>query len=488
MNDQTHQDTNLIHEPQLNETIDGFYLKELLSERAVNNLFLVTHPDHNFPMIMKVPRLGAMLPASAFTEFETEMRILSSLHGAYTPKIIAQGAMATCPYFVMEYIEGDNLMQAIEQAPVTNEKLIKMMVPVCKSLHKLHRHNIIHLDIKPNNIRNRPDGGAVIIDFGTAHHAHLPDQYNDPNKNAPRSFDYVAPEQIHHIRTDSRSDVYAIGVILYQLATGELPFGKANHITVNKRLYLPPTPPRAINDSVPAWLQEIILKCLERRPENRFLSAKQVAFSLSHPELVVKNKRSELTKKPDVFQMVGYWLHSRRDDFHQTPEILPHERISSAPHVLIALDLDNTPDDLQQALRYTIRRMTELDKMSFFTVITVVGKSGSSEIEDYSEVVKMKYPTHVQRQMELRHWMAPLNIPDSQINFQVIEGDAAHEIIDYSKYHIIDRVVIGARGSSTLRRFIGSVSTRVVAEVSCSVIVVRTQRETVNSPDVTADE
>ena len=470
-----------LHEPSLGETIDGFVLEELLSEQPVNNLFRVTHPDHDLPMVMKVPRLGTLLPATAFTAFETEMRILSRLHGVYTPRVIAKGDLGTCPYFVMEYIEGDALSQAVKKAPVKIDQLTDLMIPVCKAIHELHRHNIVHLDIKPGNIRTKADGRAVILDFGTAHHADMPDLYDDPHKKAPRTFDYVAPEQLHNIRNDSRSDVYALGVILYQLATGELPFKKANHITVNKRLYLPPTPPRAVNADVPAWLQEVILMCLERLPDNRFSSANQLAYVLSHPSMVRLSKRSELTQKTGLLSIARSWLHSRSDYFHRSPKLHPHERITSAPHILVALDLDNSSDELQQALRNTIRRLADTDKQSFFTVMTIVEKNDLSGAEDITEIVKSKHPTYVHHQRGLRHWMKPLKLPASRINYQVIEGPVANEIIAYSKYHVIDNIVIGSRSSSTLRRFMGSVSTRVVAEAPCTVTVVRTRRDIQNS-------
>lgn len=466
-----------VHEPKLGETIDGFHLVEIISERPVNILYRVTHPDHDLDLVMKVLRLNSVLPPSAFTAFETEMRILSRLHGAYTPKVIARGNLASCPYFVMEFIEGDDLYKAVKDAPVTTEQLTELMVPVCKAVNELHRHNIVHLDIKPGNIRNRSDGSVAILDFGTAHHTHLPDLYEDPHKKAPRTFDYVAPEQLHNIRTESRSDVYALGVILYQLATGKLPFGKANHITVNKRLYLPAIPPRAINDNVPPWLQEIILKCLERRPENRYTSAKQIAYALSHPNMVELGKLSELNRRPNLITIARSWLHSIRDDYYRDLHLHPHERITSAPHILVALDLDHTSEDLKQELHNTIRRLYLIDRHSFFTVMTIVERSDLSGTEDISEIVKQEHPTHVHRQMELRHWMAPLKIPPSRTNYQVIEGHAAQEIIAYSKYHVIDNIVIGAHGSSRFRRLMGSVSTRVVAESPCTVTVVRTRRD-----------
>jgi len=94
-----------LHEPTLGETVDGFHLTEVLHERMVSTLYRVSHPDQTMPMVMKIPKLGVAVPPSAFTAFETEVRILSRLHGVYTPKVIAKGDLASCPYIVMEYIE-----------------------------------------------------------------------------------------------------------------------------------------------------------------------------------------------------------------------------------------------------------------------------------------------------------------------------------------------------------------------------------------------
>lgn len=467
MNEIITENKEVIHESMLGETIDGFYLKELLYEGKYNNLFIVSHPDYDSPMVMKVPSLGLTVPASAFSAFETESILLARLHGVYTPKLFAKGDLVSCPYIVIEYVEGDSLNQAINDAPVSIDQLCEIMIPICKAVHELHRHNIIHLDIKPGNIRNRADGQAVILDFGTAHHAQMPDMYEDSVGGAPRSFDYAAPEQLLNVRHESRSDIYALGVILFQLATGKLPFSEANPITVKKRLHLPATPPRAINGDVPPWLQEIILTCLRRRPDNRYATAKQIAYLLAHPKMVKLNKRSKWTKKPGLIKIFQSWLHSKNDIYSQTTDLYPYTRTIRTPHVLVALDLQHSSEDLKQALRATLWRLANSDKNSFFTILAVI------ETEDLSKVLTKDHPVHIHQQIELRHWMQVLNIPDNRVNYQVIVGDAADVIIAYANHHILDQIVIGARGSSTMRRFMGSVSSKVTAEVPCTVTVVR---------------
>lgn len=472
-----------IHESGLGETIDGFHLIEVILKLHLNTLYRVTHPEHDLPMVMKVPKLGISIPPSAFSAFETEVRILSRLRGVYTPRVIAKGDLASCPYLVMEYIEGDALQQALLQAPLTVEQLTEIMIPVCKAVHELHRHNIIHLDLKPDNIRNRANGQAVILDFGSAHLTHFPDMYESQKENPPHTFAYVAPEQLHNVRNDSRSDIYALGAILYQLATGKLPFGTTNHITVRKRLFMPAIPPRAINDSIPPWLQQIILTCLHRRPDDRFTSAKQIAYALAHPNMITLSELAELTKKPGLLKIIGCWLQSRHDAFQKSTQH-PHERITRVPHILVALDLEHASQELQLELRNTLRRIAQSDKHSFFTVISVFERSDLRTTEDPTDFLKTEHPTHIHRQMELRHWMQNLKIGKSRINYYVTEGNIAEEIINYAKHHVVDHIVIGARGSSTFRRFMGSVSTRVCAEAPCSVTVVRTRRDLPSKSEV----
>lgn len=293
-------DQNEVHEVTLGETIDGFHLEECFHESQVSKLYRVSHPDHDCPLVMKVPKISVLLPSSVFAGFETEMRIFSKLRGVYTPKIYGKGDLAVAPYLVMEYIEGEQLVEAAKNAPLEVEHVCELMIPVCKAVHELHRHNIIHHDLKPDNIRNRPDGTVVLLDLGTAHQSHLPDMYTVSHEQQPISTDYVSPEQLFEIRTDSRSDIYAIGVMLYELAAGKEPFANANIFTVKKRIYVPPIPPRVVNPQVPDWLQEIILRCMEINPEDRYSTAKEVAYALAHPNMVKLTERAEQTRKASL--------------------------------------------------------------------------------------------------------------------------------------------------------------------------------------------
>ena len=184
-------------------------------------------------------------------------------------------------------------------------------------MHSVHRQHVIHFDLKPENFILRPDGQAVLIDFGFARHAHYPDLLAEGDAFAAGSAAYVSPEQLQGIRNDPRSDVFALGAILYELATGETPFGEPETFAgLRDRLWRIPAPPRSIVPTLPEWLQEVILHCLERRAERRYLSAAHVAFDLRHPEQVPITIRGQRTAAPSLMLQLGRWwrLHGARPE------------------------------------------------------------------------------------------------------------------------------------------------------------------------------
>ena len=150
---------------------------------------------------------------------------------------------------------------------------------IADAIHSIHQQDVIHLDVKPENIILIPDGTAALLDFGFAHHARYPDLLAEETRFAAGSAPYVSPEQILGTREDPRSDIFALGVVLYEMVTAKLPFGEPD-TDVRNRLWLDPTPPAVHFPTVPPWLQEIILRCLEPTAALRYQTAANVAFDL----------------------------------------------------------------------------------------------------------------------------------------------------------------------------------------------------------------
>ena len=299
-----------LHEPGV--MVDGFRLEQLVHRGGMAMLWRVTRPDLPGPVLMKVPRIGEGADPAAIVSFEMEQMIMPKLSGIHVPKFVAAGDFSAQPYLAMEEIEGATLLPRLSQLPLPYAEVAEIGVKLATALDDLHRQHVVHLDIKPSNIMFRPSGEAVLLDFGLSHHDQLPDlmqeEFRLPFGTAP----YMSPEQLRGIRNDPRSDIFALGVLLYFFSTGVRPFGEGERLaTMRRRLWRDPVPPRALRADYPQWLQEIVLRCLEIEPAWRYPTAAQLAFDLSHPDQVKLTGRAGKLKKGSSGNRVGVFGNFR---------------------------------------------------------------------------------------------------------------------------------------------------------------------------------
>jgi len=441
----------------------------LLHEGGMARLYAV---EGRRPLILKVPKLGPDRPASSLTAFENELHILKRLRGPHVPRLVAAGDPVHRPFLLLERIAGDDLAQAARRAPVDVDTLRDLGIRLSHAVQALHHQNVIHLDLNPNNVRTRADGTMVLIDFGLAHHAQLPDLHDAAFGEEEGTTATIAPEQLHHVRNDSRSDIYAIGAILYQLATGHYPFGRPNLLSLKKRLEQPPLPPRAHRRDLPPWLQEVILRSLETRPEKRYATPKRIAYLLAHPEAVPDTRRAHRRTPPGLVPRTRAWARSIFQKFDTDTALRPYERLATSPHVLVALDLAHCSEPLKEALRRAVRRLAASEPKSYFTCVSVVPRADWEQARE-----KRGKAPDIECQMAMRNWAQPLKLPASRIVFLALPGEPAATLLGYARRHLVDHIIIGARGSSALRRHLGSVSAAVAAQATCTVTVVRTRRD-----------
>jgi serine/threonine-protein kinase len=162
-------------------------------------------------------------------------------------------------------------------------------------LEYIHRNGVVHRDLKPENVMVDPEDRIKLIDFGIAGSVGMRRLTFAKLTRAMGTPDYISPEQVKSKRGDARSDVYALGVMLYEMLTGEVPFHGPNPLAViNDRLLNHPTPPRELDPTICPHLQEIIYRALERNPANRYASAREFAKDLANPESVGVADRDEL--------------------------------------------------------------------------------------------------------------------------------------------------------------------------------------------------
>lgn len=455
------------------DVIDGFRLEERLHQGGMAVIWRVTHPAHDpLPMIMKIPLIAYGEGPGAIVGFEVEQMILPRLKGVHVPRYIAQAGFDAEPYIVMERLPPPSLLPLIDEAPLDPARVAEIGARVATALHDLHGQRVIHLDLKPSNVMTRSTGEAVLIDFGLSRHDALPDllaeELHLPLGTAP----YISPEQVLGNRTDPRSDLFALGVMLYFLATGRRPFGNPRgRRGLRQRLYREPVPPRVLNAAIPPWLQEVILRCLEADPEQRFATAAQLAFALSHPEGVALTDRAHRANKAPLGAMLGRWLRSLVSEPPQPKPVVHH--LTTAPIIMAAIDLSPDQEELADHLRLIVRRILDIEPRARLACVNVrrtprIGVDFGEDEEGRS--------LHVRGLVELKQWARRLGLPADRVTYTVLEHpDPAAALLDYARHAHVDHIVIGARGSSAVRRYLGSVSAQVVAEAACNVTVVRTR-------------
>ena len=450
--------------------IDGFTLLSPMHEGGMATLWRVSHRGHDLPLLMKLARIGYGEASTQIVGFEVERMILPQLRGPHVPAFIAAGDYQDQPWMVMEHLAGETLRPLLDRAPLPHAQVAALGALAATAIHALHQQHTIHLDIKPSNLLRRPDGSIALIDFGLSHHAHLPDllaeQFRVPIGTAP----YMAPEQVLGVRDEPRSDLFALGVALYHLATGERPFGNpTSEAGLRRRLYRDPVPPRAIRPDIPRWLQEIVLRCLEPDPDARHATAAQLAHDLSHPEQVALTARASRDRRDGrLTVMRRWWRQLGRDRLPQHPV---GDQLDHAPLLMVAVDLKQDDERLSAELRATVRRVVSAFPHARLACVTVMR---TARIGIDSNLDAEGRNRHVKRLLALRDWLRPLALDEHRATVHVLEhSDPAHALLDYAKNNRVDHLIMGARGITGMRRLLGSVSARVVAEAPCTVTVVR---------------
>ena len=452
------------------QNIDGFRLVEPMQAGGMASFWRVTREDIDLPMVMKVPLLRLGEDPLTIIGYEVEQMILPRLTGPHAPRFIAAGDFEQ-PYIVMEFVPGPSVKSLLDKTPLPPDEVAAIGAKIAFALHDIHRQHVVHLDLKPSNVILR-NNDAVLIDFGLSRHDQLPDLIQEEADGPVGTGAYVAPEQVLGDRSDPRSDLFALGVILYFLATGDRPFGEPQRAdNWRQRLWRDPAPPRARNPAVPPWLQEIILRCLEVDPEARYATAAQLAFDLQHPDQVALTPRAARQHRDGLFTVLWRRMRARRDPLLRRRQALT-SHLATAPIVVAAIDLEPGHEALRNALAVAVRRVLATEPNARLACVNIlkIARLALDEVQD----AQGRNP-HLSRLIELKHWARAIPIAPDRITYDVLEStDPAGQLVDYARNNRVDHIVIGARASSALRRYLGSVSARVVAEAPCTVTVVRT--------------
>ncbi len=274
--------------------LDSYRIDKPISRSGMATIFRATDLRDNRVVAIKVPHPDMEADPILFDRFNREADIGERLNHPNVMRVYGNEKRSRV-YMVMEWCEGRLLRQIMDEGSLSHERAIKIAKGVLKALAYIHNNGIVHRDLKPENIMVDENDHIKLIDFGIASdksarrltYANFTSTLGTPN--------YISPEQVKGNRGDGRSDIYSLGVILYEMLTGKLPFsGPSPLAAMNDRLLNHPIPPTVADPSISPQLQEVVYRALERDPRNRYATAHEFLHDLDHLDQVGVEDRAEL--------------------------------------------------------------------------------------------------------------------------------------------------------------------------------------------------
>jgi eukaryotic-like serine/threonine-protein kinase len=269
------------------DTLDHYRLETAVAHSRMSTLFRATDLRDGRPVAIKVPHAEMEADPVLLERFAREQQIGQELDHPGIVKTF-DGEERSRPYMVIEWVEGRLLRSILnEEGKLPVERAVAITLSICDALDYMHKHGVVHRDLKPENIMVGADDSIKLIDFGIAMKEdarRLTFTELSPALGTP---DYIAPEQVKGQRGDQRSDIYALGVMLYEMLAGQPPYSGPNPLAVmNERLLHDPESIRKLNPEVSPQLEEILLRALERDPRHRYATAAEMAWDLEHQDQV----------------------------------------------------------------------------------------------------------------------------------------------------------------------------------------------------------
>ena len=292
--------------------IDHYTLEKLIVTSNTASIYRGTDLRTGREVAIKIPHLEVEGDLLFYGRFQREQEIGQKLNHPSIVKFITDETRSRV-YLVMEWVEGRLLRKILSgQGKLPRERALRIAMGICDALEYIHSQGVVHRDLKPENIMVDAEDRVKLIDFGIASLAGARRLTFGKLSQVMGTPDYISPEQVRGKRGDARSDIYAAGVMLYEMLTGTTPFPGDNPFTImNNRLVNHPTPPREVDPSISAELQEILYRALERDPKNRYAKAHEFSWDLQHQDQVGVADRAELRdwrrrRTPWIRAMLGY--------------------------------------------------------------------------------------------------------------------------------------------------------------------------------------
>ena len=259
-----------------------YHIEILLGQGGMGRVYKAYDKELNRTVAIKVVRQGAMGEADALIRFKQELVLASKISHKNILRIHDLGEVNGMKFITMAYVEGQDLHQIIKANPkLPLERVLKFAAQLAGALAAAHAEDVVHRDLKPQNILVDKNDQVYISDFGLAKsfaEGAVGMTQTGAFLGTPR---YMSPEQVEGKATDGRSDLYAYGLILYEMVTGDVPFtGESTLGVMYQRIREKPKSPKVADPSLPNWLVQIIMRCLEKNPADRYQNAYEILGDL----------------------------------------------------------------------------------------------------------------------------------------------------------------------------------------------------------------
>lgn len=277
------------------DQIDHYLIDSVAARSGMASIFRATDLRSGRPVAIKIPHPEMESDSTFVGRFEREAAIGSDLDHPGVMKVFRDGDR-TSLYMAMEWLDGRELRRLlIDQRKFPVQRAIAITAGICKALEYIHSCGVVHRDLKPENIMIDREDRTKLIDFGIASRAGARQLTFGNLSQLMGTPDYISPEQVAGEAGDARSDIYSMGVMLYEMLTGRTPFRGSNPFAVmNDRLVNNPIPPCELEPAISPQLQEVIYRALRRDPASRYATAGRFAHDLEHLDEVKVADRQEL--------------------------------------------------------------------------------------------------------------------------------------------------------------------------------------------------
>jgi serine/threonine protein kinase len=288
--------------------IDHYRIEDAVAHSGMAVLYRATNLENGAPVALKVPRPEMEADPILFERFKREEEIGQILDHPGIVKTF-NSELRSRVYMVVEWANG-RLLRAIlnEEKKLPVDRAVRITLKICDALEYMHKRGIVHRDLKPENVMVDEQDNIKLIDFGIAMKEDAR-RLTFVNLSATLGTpDYISPEQVKGQRGDQRSDIYAVGIMLYEMLTGSVPFQGPNPLAaMNERLLIDPPSPRGLNPEISPVIEEILYRALERDPRHRYATAHELMWELEHQEQVGiedRGRRSGVRGRRGVNQRV----------------------------------------------------------------------------------------------------------------------------------------------------------------------------------------